>query len=408
MDKKVKKWELGTKFNPDAIYCNDEYVGHSATILCAVFSDEHSLLVTGSEDTTIRVWQYATGRKRLDIDSVGLYELTGHEERVTGLTCADHILISVSWDQTIRFWDMLTGTYQEMWTIEDAHDDYIYDVEYVGRAEGGVLKLDQFATCSADKTVKVWDFSTRELLHTLSGHAGEVYKITWNPMHDLWVSGAEDSTIRTWSLDCAPVNTIHAREAVTALCCDKETGYCVAASMDLAIRVYDLMTCEVITTHTGHTDSVRHIVHLPQKNEYISASWDQSIRIWRAEGLGAEGEPAGEAAVSEAAAKVAAEAAKAAAAVGEDQEEEKPSYAELHPLVVPKTIKDMEGGKGAMRAAADSGGVGGKPKGRGSRKAVAPAPAPARKPTTRVELRLGQLEADLKQADHLLLQGQGD
>ena len=35
MDKKVKKWELGTKFNPDAIYCNDEYVGHSATILCA-------------------------------------------------------------------------------------------------------------------------------------------------------------------------------------------------------------------------------------------------------------------------------------------------------------------------------------------------------------------------------------
>ena len=26
MDKKVKKWELGTKFNPDAIYCNDECV----------------------------------------------------------------------------------------------------------------------------------------------------------------------------------------------------------------------------------------------------------------------------------------------------------------------------------------------------------------------------------------------
>ena len=93
MDKKVKKWELGTKFNPDAIYCNDEYVGHSATILCAAFSDEHSLLCTGSEDTTIRVWQYATDRKRLDIDTVDKYELTEHEERVTGLSCADHILI---------------------------------------------------------------------------------------------------------------------------------------------------------------------------------------------------------------------------------------------------------------------------------------------------------------------------
>jgi WD40 repeat protein len=250
MDKKVKKWELGTKFNPDAIYCNDEYVGHSATILCAVFSDEHSLLVTGSEDMSIRVWQYATEKKRLDLDTVELFELTEHEERVTGLTCRDHILISVSWDQTVRFWDLHTGTYQEAWTIEDAHDDYIYDVEYVGRANDGMM-VDQFATCSADRTIKIWDFSTlevkgrAELVHTLSGHAGEVYKLTWNRMHSLWVSGAEDSTIRTWSLEGDPVATIHARDAVTALCTDNETGYCVAASLDLAIRVYDLVAQEV-------------------------------------------------------------------------------------------------------------------------------------------------------------------
>ena len=36
-----------------------------------------------------------------------------------------------------RFWDILTGTYQEIWTIEDAHDDYIYDVEFVERAPDG-------------------------------------------------------------------------------------------------------------------------------------------------------------------------------------------------------------------------------------------------------------------------------
>jgi WD40 repeat protein len=60
--------------------------------LCALFSDEHSLLFTGSEDMSIRVWQYATEKKRLDLDSVELYELTEHEERVTGLACAEHIL----------------------------------------------------------------------------------------------------------------------------------------------------------------------------------------------------------------------------------------------------------------------------------------------------------------------------
>ena len=223
MDKKVKKWELGTKFNPDAIYCNDEYVGHSATILCAAFSDEHSLLCTGSEDTTIRVWQYATDRKRLDIDTVDKYELTEHEERVTGLSCADHILISVSWDQSVRFWDILTGTYQEIWTIEDAHDDYIYDVEFVERAPDGEA-INQFATCSADRTIKLWDFAeatggpqTAEglppngLSHTLSGHTGEVFKVNWNSVHGFWVSGSEDATLRTWSPDGEPVGTVHTR-----------------------------------------------------------------------------------------------------------------------------------------------------------------------------------------------------
>ena len=46
----VLQWELGTKFNPDAIYCNDEYNGHAATILCMAYAAEHKLLATGAED----------------------------------------------------------------------------------------------------------------------------------------------------------------------------------------------------------------------------------------------------------------------------------------------------------------------------------------------------------------------
>ena len=29
--------------------------------------------------------------------------------QVTGLAAAGHMLISVSWDQSVRFWDVLTG-----------------------------------------------------------------------------------------------------------------------------------------------------------------------------------------------------------------------------------------------------------------------------------------------------------
>ncbi len=115
-----------------------------------------------------------------------------------------------------------------------------------------------------------------------------------------------------------------------------------------------------------------------------------------------------ETAASEAAAAAAAAAATAAAANEEEEEEEELTYAELHPLVVPKTIKDMEAkGSSSLRTGDGGGSGGGGRKGPRSRKAAAggSAPEPARRATTRVELRLSQLEADLKQADHLLLQG---
>ena len=112
-------------------------------------------------------------------------------------------------------------------------------------------------------------------------------------------------------------------------------------------------------------------------------------------------------AVAETAASEAAAAAVAAAANDDEEEEEELSYAELHPLVVPKTIKDMDAKGSSLRTGDGDGSGGGGRKGPSSRKAATdgPAPEPARRPTTRVELRLSQLEADLKQADHLLLQG---
>ena len=109
----------------------------------------------------------------------------------------------------------------------------------------------------------------------------------------------------------------------------------------------------------------------------------------------------------EAAADAGAAVPAAAAAAHDDDEVEAAkelSYAVLHPLVVPKTIKAMEA-RGPLLSDGGGGGGGGKKAARRKAAAAAPAPEAPRPPATRVELRLSQLEADLKQADLLLLQG---
>uniref|UniRef100_A0A7S3DAH2 Uncharacterized protein n=1 Tax=Palpitomonas bilix TaxID=652834 RepID=A0A7S3DAH2_9EUKA len=40
---------------------------------------------------------------------------------------------------------------------------------------------------------------------------------------------------------------------------------------------------QILQTHTGHADTIRHILHLPQQNQILTASWDTTIRVWIAD-----------------------------------------------------------------------------------------------------------------------------
>jgi len=61
-----------------------------------------------------------------------------------------------------------------MTTLETKHEDLIHDVQfdYFGK---------RMATCSSDKTIKIFDVSTSKprLLSELKGHEGPVWQVTW-------------------------------------------------------------------------------------------------------------------------------------------------------------------------------------------------------------------------------------
>ena len=89
------------------------------------------------------------------------------------------------------------------------------------------------------------------------------------------------------------------------------------------------------------------ILHVPEKDQYITASWDHTIRVWRAHAAGRR-KGDGAASPTRRGASPTRAAASPEAGGGAETEEERPlTFAERNPLVMPKCISGFEKKAGA-------------------------------------------------------------
>ncbi|XP_030633054.1 apoptotic protease-activating factor 1 [Chanos chanos] len=164
--------------------------GHTRTVLHCQFSHDGQMLITSSEDTTIRVWRWRTGECLV---------LEGHREQVRRFhlltssvvsSSSSPLLMSWSFDGTVKVWDMVTG--QKMKDLA-CHDATVLscDVSPDGRL---------FSTASADMTVKVWSCTSWEMAHLLKGHKDCVRSCRFSWDSQRLATGDDNGEIRLWSM----------------------------------------------------------------------------------------------------------------------------------------------------------------------------------------------------------------
>ncbi|KAI3366710.1 hypothetical protein L3Q82_009386, partial [Scortum barcoo] len=161
-------------------------LGHTKTVLHCQFSQNGQILITSSEDTTIRVWRWQSGECKV---------LQGHKEQVRCFSLlssspADTRLLSWSYDGTVKMWDTETG--EKLQDIE-AHRGAILSCHV---SPDGCL----FATTSADKIAKLWLCESWQCVHTLSGHQDCVRSCRFSWDSRLLATGDDNGEIRLWSV----------------------------------------------------------------------------------------------------------------------------------------------------------------------------------------------------------------
>jgi tetratricopeptide (TPR) repeat protein len=195
--------------------------GHSAEVGTVAMTQDGKLLVSGSDDKTLNVWDLERGRKlqTLKGHSDGVSEIVLTRDWRCAVSVAGRGLSEGSNDKTLKVWDLETG--QNLRTLV-GHTDKVKTVAVT--PDGSCV-----VSGSDDKTLKVWDLATGRELHTFRGHAEGVRSVIVTPDGKRTVSVSNDKTLRVWDLQAGTPLAVFTADSHVIVCAVDHNGKTLVA-----------------------------------------------------------------------------------------------------------------------------------------------------------------------------------
>ncbi|CCA75681.1 hypothetical protein PIIN_09671 [Serendipita indica DSM 11827] len=261
----------------------EPFRGHQQGVTAVEFSPDGSRIVSASHDATIWLWNPDSGQPLGE-------PLPGHQGPVyaVGFSPDGSQIVSGSFDGTIRLWDADTG--QPLGETYRAHS---MPIESVGFLPDGL----RIVFSEWGETIRLWNVDTGQPLgEPLQGHEGwpvgepirghrkPVTSIRFSPDGSRIVSGSEDHTLRLWNAHTGQSlgKPLQGHEEwVQAVDFSPDGLRIVSGSDDKTVRLWDVHTGQLLREPLqGHQDSVHAVRFSPDGSRIVSGSLDKTIRLW--------------------------------------------------------------------------------------------------------------------------------
>ncbi|OMO95357.1 hypothetical protein COLO4_15958 [Corchorus olitorius] len=162
--------------------------GHSKKITSVKFVAEHNVVLSGSADKTVRIWQGSEDGK-YDCRHI----LKDHTAEVQAVTvhATNNYFVTASLDTTWCFYDLSSGVC--LTQVEDPSNSMGY-TSAAFHPDGLIL-----GTGTTDATVRIWDVKSRGNVASFDGHTGAVTAISFSENGYFLATAAHDG-VKLWDL----------------------------------------------------------------------------------------------------------------------------------------------------------------------------------------------------------------
>lgn len=187
----------------------------------------------------------------------------------------DQRVLTGSYDKTVRVWDLASGDLLE--TLYPPHEGIVYAVATARTAAVA-------ASASADRSIRLWDLDTMTCRQTFEAHSHRVYDVVLASDGKRMLSASHDRTVRLWHVDDPlPRATLGSHsEAVGVVAFLPGERTAVSAAKDGTIRIWQLEATDRRAPTQEHDGPIQAVAVAGDGRMVLSGGQDHKIRVWDA------------------------------------------------------------------------------------------------------------------------------
>lgn len=184
-------------------------------------------------------------------------------------------------DRSVRLWDLATGELIQSFTrrlglLGNGHQDEV--VAVVFSPDGREL-----ISASRDGSILTWDLSHYRQVQALAEPNWEVTALALSPTGNLLVSGSGAGKIHIWDRGAGQIRAVLAlhQDRITSLSVSPDGKWLISGSCDRTVRLWALPSGRLIKTFPPAKTTITAVAYHAPTQQILSANAQGAIQLWR-------------------------------------------------------------------------------------------------------------------------------